>query len=106
MVSTFTSESSEPIDRQIAVALRYRQPIDRSPRVLARGHGRLAQRIIDSAQEAGIPLREDADLATVLSHIPLNAEIPPRLYRVVAEVLAWVYETNRDFRDRLAPPND
>ena len=106
MASTSGSNASpadarEGIDRQVAIALRYSLRVDSAPRVVATGHGRLAEQILQTAQKAGIPMHKDADLAAVLSRIPLQQEIPPRLYAVVAEVLAWVYESNQRFRKEL-----
>ncbi len=77
-----------------AVALRYREGEDRAPRVTAKGRGPVAQKILELARESGVPVREDADLVEVLSHLDINAEIPPDTYLIVAEILAWVYRMN------------
>lgn len=79
-----------------AVALRYRESVDSAPRVVAKGGGRLAERILELAREYGIPLHEDQDLVDLLSVLDLDTEIPPRLYRALAEVLAHVYRVNRN----------
>ncbi len=81
-----------------AVALRYRNGEDSAPRVTAKGQGVIARKIIELAREAGVPVRQDADLVEVLSHLNLNAEIPPDTYVVVAEILAWVYRVNSKAR--------
>lgn len=80
--------------RRKAVALRYEEGKDAAPRVTAKGDGLLGERILSLAREAGVPIREDADLVEVLSRLELNAEIPPETYVVVAEILAWVYRLN------------
>ena len=82
-----------------AVALKYRNGEDSAPRVTAKGQGVIARKIIELAREAGVPIRQDADLVEVLSHLNLNAEIPPDTYVVVAEILAWVYRVNSKARE-------
>ena len=77
-----------------AVALSYRAGEDNAPKVSAKGQGPVAEKIIELAREAGVPVREDADLVEILSHLDLNAEIPPDTYVVVAEILSWVYRMN------------
>ncbi len=82
-----------------AVALKYRPGEDNAPKVSAKGQGPVAEKIIELAREAGVPIREDADLAEILSHLDLNAEIPPDTYVVVAEILSWVYRMNNKAKD-------
>ncbi len=73
-----------------AVALRF-DPGDAAPRVLAKGEGYLAQALLDRAQEAGVPVDEAPELAALLMQLDVAAVVPPALYAVVAEVLAWAY---------------
>jgi len=77
-----------------AVALRYVPPLDQAPRVTAKGSGLLAQKIIELAQKHGIPIKEDPVLIQVLSQLDFYQEIPPSIYVVVAEILAFVYSVN------------
>jgi flagellar biosynthesis protein len=72
-----------------AAALRY-EGRD-APRVVASGRGVIADRILEAAREAGVPVREDAALAEALSKLELGREIPEALYQAVAETLAWAY---------------
>jgi len=74
-----------------AVALHYEENEDAAPRVVAKGAGHLADRIVEIARRHGVPVKEDPDLAALLSQLDLNTQIPPELYRAVAEVLAFVY---------------
>lgn len=74
-----------------AVALRYQPKNDRAPRLVAAGRGYLADKILQLAQQYGIPVRQDRKLLQVLSRLDLNQEIPPQVYRAVAEILAFVY---------------
>jgi flagellar biosynthesis protein len=77
-----------------AVALRYKTGDDNAPRVTAKGTGLIAENIIEMARKHGIPIKDDPDLIEVLSRLDLNEEIPPELYVVVAELLAFVYRLN------------
>jgi flagellar biosynthesis protein len=78
-----------------AVALKYRRNRDNAPKVVASGKGSTAQKIIELAREHNIYIHDDPDLVEVLSHLELNEEIPPDLYIVVSELLAFVYGLNK-----------
>jgi len=80
--------------RKKAIALRYDKDKDSAPKVTAKGEGIIAKRIIELAQEAGVPIKEDHDLVEILSKLEINQEIPPETYVVVAQILAWVYQLN------------
>lgn len=86
-----------PERRRTAVALRYRSDEAAAPRVTASGSGAVAERILALAREHGLPMREDPDLAAALAALDMNALIPPELYEVIAEVLAWAYRANSSF---------
>lgn len=72
-----------------AIALEY-NPDDEAPRVIASGKGALAERIIEKAKEADVPLHRDDKLADTLSRLEIGDMIPPELYEVVAEILVFV----------------
>lgn len=72
-----------------AVALKYDG--DNAPTVTASGEGAIAEEIIRVAREHGVPLRQDGTLAALLGELELGEEIPPVLYRVIAEVIAYAY---------------
>ena len=76
--------------RCAAVALQYDAATENAHKVIAKGRGLMAEKIIALAREQGIPMREDPDLVQMLTQIDLDQEIPPSLYRVVAELLAFV----------------
>lgn len=78
-----------------AVALGYEPQTDGAPRVLATGQGRIAEQILAAARANGIPIREDPVLAAALATVELDAVIPPELYAVVAQVLAYVYRVKK-----------
>jgi flagellar biosynthesis protein len=78
-----------------AVALKYDKLSDSAPKIKASGKGRTAEKIIETAKAHNIPVAEDPDLAEVLSKLDLEEEIPPDLYKAVAELLAFVYSRNK-----------
>ena len=77
-----------------AAALRYRTG-ETAPALVASGRGHVAEAIMQAAEEAGIPVREDAVLVEALSHLELGDRVPPELYQAVAEALAWAYHLTR-----------
>jgi flagellar biosynthesis protein len=68
--------------------------------VVATGRGPLAERILQAAREAGVPIREDAILAEALATLELTAEISAELYQAVAEALVWAYRLDRRASER------
>jgi len=72
--------------RQTAVALAYGSG-QTAPRVVAKGRGELAERIIDRAKESGVFVHESPELVNLLMQVDLDSNIPPELYQAVAEVL-------------------
>ena len=70
-----------------AAALRYDGT--GAPRLVAAGSGELARRIVDTARESGVAVREDASLAEALARLQLDADVPEELWHAVAEVLVW-----------------
>ncbi len=80
-----------------AVALSYQKDRDTAPKLVAKGKGRLAEMLIALAADHDIPLYEDQDLVKVLEAMDLDTEIPPDLYRAVAEVLVFIYRLNGNY---------
>lgn len=79
-----------PNPTQTAVALAY-QTGDLAPKVVAKGRGLIADEIIARAREHGVFVHESKELVALLMQVDLDRNIPPALYRVVAELLAWLY---------------
>ncbi len=77
-----------------AVALRYDRQKEDAPRVVAKGQGKIAQKIIELAKAHDIPIKDDPDLIEVLSSLEIDEEIPSEIYVAVAELLAFVYSAN------------
>ncbi len=78
-----------------AAALKYNEGKDRAPKLVAKGRGEVAKKIIDIAKECDIPIREDKKLVEILSSLDLYQEIPPDLYKAVAEILAFIYSLSK-----------
>jgi flagellar biosynthesis protein len=95
--------------RKTAAALRYDAASDDAPRILATGTGSAADEIVQLAQEHGVPVHADPQLAELLSALDAGDFIPEELYSIVAEILIFVYEVDDDFaelRHKLTPPPD
>ena len=84
----------------IAVALHQASEVDRAPKVVASGRGIIAEQILEVAFSMGIKVREDADLAQVLSAVNEETEIPVEAFAAVAEILVYLYQANNE-----TPPN-
>jgi flagellar biosynthesis protein len=83
--------------RARAVALRYSLDDD-VPKIIAQGEGSLAKRIIQLAQEQGIPIEENTQLIDVLGSVEVGKSIPPETYPLVAEILSFLFRTNEKWR--------
>lgn len=81
-----------------AAALRYDMQRDHAPVVLAKGENRIADRIVEVAAEAEIPIVEDAALVSALLVLELGEEIPPELYQSVAKILSFLYNLDKKGR--------
>lgn len=77
-----------------AVALEY-DPNDDAPKIIATGKGALAERIVEKAKEAAVPIHKDSYLADTLSRLEIGDNIPPELYTVVAEILVFVDQMDK-----------
>ena len=83
------------MDEKKAVALRYERYRDSAPKVVAKGKGIIAERIIEVAKQHGVYLKEDPTLVEVLSGLELYEEIPEELYKVVAEIFVLIYQAKQ-----------
>ncbi len=81
--------TEEQKKRLEAIALSY-QSGDEAPKVVASGRGYVAEKILEKAQEANVPIHQDEKVADALSNIDIGAYIPKELYEVVAEILVFV----------------
>lgn len=89
------SEERRIADQQ-AVALKYDLEQDAAPRVIAKGRGHVAEHILETAQKNSIPVYQNKTLVSMLMALEIDREIPPELYRAIAEVMAYVYKMDKD----------
>ena len=82
---------SKSKDLRQAVALAY-QKGGKAPKVVASGKGLIAEQIIALAHDNNVHVHESKEMVALLMGVELDKEIPPKLYQVVAELLAWLYK--------------
>ena len=78
-----------------AVGLRYNKNEDNAPKVIAKGVGTVAERIIEKAIEHGVYIKEDKSLVEILEKFDMYQEIPEELYEIIAEIFTYVYNTEK-----------
>jgi flagellar biosynthesis protein len=90
-----------PQQRQAAIAIKGTEPArggalrpDTAPRIIAKGHGAVAEQILQLAFATGVKVREDANLAEILEAIEIDTEVPLHALAAVAEILNYVYRAN------------
>jgi len=94
-MSKFKNSRSE----KKAVALKYNPDKDYSPVVVAAGHGPVAEKIIELADESGIPIYRDDSAAAVLSMVSVGKGIPPELYQIVAGIYVEVKKLSKQTKN-------
>lgn len=85
-----TEDATPRTPPRVAVALHYEQGADAAPRVVAKGRGAIADEIIARAEAHDVAIEENPVLAQALAQVDLDDQIPPELYRAVAEVIGFV----------------
>lgn len=81
---------------QKAAALKYDSKISSAPKITAKGKGDVAKNIIKIAQDNNLPIKKDEDLIELLSQLDIDKEIPPSMYKAVAEIFSFIYQlTNK-----------
>ncbi len=83
-------EKDLPLASKVAISIEYEGTT--APKVTAKGKGFIAQEIIQTAKELGIPIQENGPLVELLSQVELDQEIPPELYEAVVQVLIFAYQ--------------
>ena len=78
-----------------AVALKYEAERDLAPKVIAKGRGHVAEHILETAQKNAVPVYQDKTLVNMLMALEIDREVPPELYRAIAEVMAYVYKMDK-----------
>ncbi len=91
--------------QKAAVALKYNPNLNYAPVVVASGLGELAQRIVNIADENGVPIYRDDSTAALLVMLNSGEHIPPELYSVVAAIYAEVVYSANEMK-KLKPPRN
>lgn len=87
-----------------AIALEY-DSSEEAPKVIAAGKGKVAERILEKAEEENVPVHKDSALADTLSRLEIGEFIPPELYEVVAEILVFVDQMDK-IKAKMETGND
>jgi len=80
--------------RQKAIAIKY-NPDEVAPKILAKGSGVIAEKILENAQNSDVVIHKDAALAEDLTRLDIGDHIPPELYEVVAQILVFINDLDR-----------
>ena len=88
-------EDNRPAAEPRAVALHYDAEKNVAPKVVAKGRGHVAERILELAHSSGVPVYQNKTLVNMLIALEIDREIPPDLYRAVAEIMAHVYRIDK-----------
>ncbi len=78
-----------------AAALKYDSQKNLSPELLAKGHGEIAQKILSLAKEHDIAVFQNKALVDSLLDLDIHDEIPPKLYKAVAELFSWLMQVEQ-----------
>jgi len=92
------TEQNEPLKDKKATALKYDKEKDNAPKVVAKGDRYLAEEIINIATKYDIPIKKDEDLIMMLDKIEVNREIPPDMYKAIAEIFSFIYGITNEKR--------
>ena len=87
---------ADALSTDYAVALGYDHTKQAAPKVLAKGQGPIAQKIVQIAIDEGIEIRRDADLVQILKAVDIDEEIPVEAFAAVAEIISYVYQVNNN----------
>lgn len=96
---------SEPVKpRGLAVALQYEKGSTDAPRVIAKGRGLVAERIVALAQEHGVVIEANPALAEALSGVDVDETIPLELYEAIAVVIGYVLRVQQTGHEKAPLP--
>lgn len=83
-----------------AAALKYDKESGAAPKVVASGKGELAKKIIQKAEEFGVPIFANEALVNSLVDLEVDAQIPSELYQSVVEVFIWLMKNEKKFKEQ------
>ena len=93
--------SSKDKENLQAIAIKYDASKKKAPTIVASGRGRIATEILTLAEKNEIPMIEDEKLSKLLSSLKIKSEIPPHLFKLVAEILAFIFFLEQKAKNRL-----
>lgn len=82
-----------------AVALKYNAEQDAAPVVIASGYGEIAEKIIDIAEQKGIPVFRDDSAASLLCMLEIGSNIPQELYQVIAAIYCQLLQVTSEIKN-------
>ena len=82
------------MDKKV-VALKYEENGTSAPKIIAKGKGPIAEKIMEKAKEFDIPIFQNKALAESLLNLDVDEQIPPNLYKAVAEVFVWLMKSEK-----------
>ncbi len=85
--------------KKSAVALTY-QELDQLPKISASGTGQIAEQILELAKKNNIPIQEDRALTELLKQLPVGSPISPEAFRLVAEIVVFLYNADKEWREK------
>jgi flagellar biosynthesis protein len=88
-----------------AVALKYDDSKNAAPVIVASGMGYMAEKIIETANESGVPVYEDNSLATILTQLELGAKVPEELYHAIVDIYLYFLDYVPDIKGKLLTEN-
>lgn len=91
--------------KEIAAALKYNPQSDMAPIIVASGYGYVAEKIIDIADQSGIPIYRDDTTANMLAMLEIGSNIPPELFEVVAIIYADLLRLSSEIKKQTAQDN-
>ena len=75
-----------------AVALKYKAYEDNAPKIIAKGKGEIAKKIIEKAKKYDVPMFQNEEIANMLLDVEVGEEVPAKMYNAVVEVFVWLYK--------------
>jgi len=78
-----------------AVAMKYKMYEDNAPKVIAKGSGEIAKKIIEKAKEFDVSIFQNPELTDMLMNVEIKQEVPAELYQAIVEVFVWLHKTEQ-----------
>lgn len=88
-----------------AVAIKYDENKNAAPVIVASGMGYMAEKIIETANESGVPVYEDNSLASILTQLELGAQVPEELYHAIVDIYLYFLDYVPDIKEKFLTEN-